>query len=110
MSTVYERIYRVVRQIPLGKVATYGQVARLVGPPCNARIVGWALAALEVHPVDPAVPWQRVINAKGKVSIGNEQRELLEQEGVAFDIHGRIDLTRFGWDGPEGPTPPRPMG
>ena len=96
---MYERIYRVVRQIPAGKVATYGQVAYIVGPPCGPRQVGWALAALRESSVDPPVPWQRVVNSKGKSSIGSEQITLLKKEGVACDDTGRIDLKRFGWDG-----------
>ena len=88
-----------VRRIPAGKVATYGQVAEIVGPPCNARTVGWALAALKSHPVDHPVPWQWVVNAKGTVSTGDHQRKLLEEEGIVFDSRGRIDLTRYGWDG-----------
>jgi len=94
---LYERIYEVVRQIPPGKVATYGQIARIVGPPCDARQVGWALAALKYNPQDRPVPWQRVINAQGKVSTGPYQRELLEEEGIVFDARGQIDLERFGW-------------
>lgn len=100
MDKLYEQIYEVVRQIPWGKVATYGQIARIVGPPCDARTVGWALGALRSNPIDRPVPWQRVINAQGKVSTGYRQQELLEQEGVAFDSKGRMDLDRFGWEGP----------
>jgi methylated-DNA-protein-cysteine methyltransferase-like protein len=93
-----EDIYAVVRQIPRGRVATYGQIAHLVGPSCDARRVGWALAALTETRIDP-VPWQRVVNAKGMSSLGGEQVALLKQEGVAFDARGRIDLRRFGWNG-----------
>lgn len=96
----YEAIYKVVRRIPSGRVATYGQIARLAGLPGRARQVGYALHAL--HDGDP-LPWQRVINARGEVSPRAEpgmeqlQRELLEAEGVVFDERGRIDLTRYGW-------------
>ncbi|MCR4404364.1 MAG: MGMT family protein [Candidatus Acetothermia bacterium] len=100
MDKLYEQIYQVVRQIPFGRVATYGQIARLAGPPCDARIVGWALGSLRYNPIDRPVPWQRVINAQGKVSTGYRQQELLEQEGVVFDCHGQTDLARFGWAGP----------
>ena len=99
MSESYERIYRVVRRIPRGRVATYGQVARLAGLSNHARLVGYALHALAREDV----PWQRVINARGEVSRRGVdgpdelQRELLEDEGVAFDLRGRIDLSRFGW-------------
>jgi len=94
-----EEIYAAVRQIPRGKVATYGQIAHLVGPACDARRVGWALAALGEAHADPPVPWQRVVNAKGMSSLGGEQVTLLEHEGVVFDARGRIDLHRFGWNG-----------
>jgi methylated-DNA-protein-cysteine methyltransferase-like protein len=96
---LYEDIYAVVSQIPCGRVATYGQVARITGR-CSARMVGYALSALNVG---SDVPWQRVINARGKISphgdgIGTVlQRQLLESEGVVFLPDGRIDLDRFGW-------------
>ena len=97
----YERIYAVVRQIPEGRVATYGQVASLAGLPGHARQVGYALHALKEG---SEVPWQRVINAKGEVSLraeagwDNFQRHLLEEEGVAFDERGRVDLERERWE------------
>jgi len=97
-DSLYERIYHVVRQIPAGKVATYGQVAYLVGPPCTPRRVGWALAALRTHLVEPPVPWQRVVNAKGTSSVGSDQIALLKEEGVTSDDDRRIDLDRFGWN------------
>lgn len=96
---LYERIYATVRQIPAGRVATYGQVARLVGG-CSAQMIGFALAAL---PDGSDVPWQRVINAKGKISprgigFGSMiQRTLLEDEGVIFTVDGTVDLDTFGW-------------
>lgn len=102
---LYERIYEMVRRIPPGRVTTYGRIAALVGG-CTARMVGYAMAALK-RGTAPDVPWQRVINAKGKVSvhgdgIGNAiQRDILEQEGVVFDTDGRVDFERFGWLGPE---------
>lgn len=98
----YARIYAVVRRIPLGRVATYGQVACLAGFPRHARLVGYALHAL---PGDSGVPWQRVINAKGEVSLralpGWEglQVRLLEGEGVRFDARGRVSLARYQWRG-----------
>ena len=99
---LYERVYTVVRLILSGQVATYGQVAAVVGPPCDAREVGGAMAALRYQGVDRPVPWQRVINAQGKVSTqGLEQQRLLEEEGVVFDGEGRTDLGRFGWQGPD---------
>ena len=98
-ASSYERIYAVVRRIPKGRVATYGQIARVAGLPGHARQVGYALAALSSA---TAVPWQRVVNAAGAISLrsstgGTTQRILLEREGVAFDAAGRIDLRRFGW-------------
>ncbi|MEM8931521.1 MAG: MGMT family protein [Acidobacteriota bacterium] len=98
-SQTRDRIYDVVRQIPVGRVATYGQVAQLAGLPGHARQVGYALHDAR----DPELPWQRVINAKGEVSRrsepGNEhlQRTILEAEGVLFDPRGRVDLKRYRW-------------
>lgn len=96
--------YRVVRRIPRGRVATYGQVALAAGRPHGARQVGYALAALRGAAHD--VPWQRVLGARGRgtaaISIldavgAGVQRELLEREGIAFDERGRVSLERFGW-------------
>ena len=99
-NTPYGRIYATVRQIPYGQVATYGQIARLVGR-CSARMVGYAMAGLSF---DSDVPWHRVINHRGRISpragIGSElQRQRLEQEGVWFGPDGSIDLGKFRWDG-----------
>ena len=97
----WQRIYAVVRRIPRGRVATYGQVAEQAGLPGHARQVGYALHALPAH---SSVPWQRVVNAKGEISLrggaagsGLPQRFRLEAEGVRFDERGRISLERFGW-------------
>jgi methylated-DNA-protein-cysteine methyltransferase-like protein len=98
-NSLYERIYEVVGRIPAGRVATYGQVARLAGLPKGARQVGYAMAALGRGAPRPEVPWHRVVNAKGESSIGGEQITRLEAEGVSFDERGRIDLKRFGWAG-----------
>lgn len=100
-QTLYDRIYTVVRQIPHGQVATYGQVAMVVGPPLTARQVGEAMAALRDGYPGPPVPWQRVINAQGTVSTGRHQQQLLEHEGVVFNAKGATDLRRFGWQGPD---------
>jgi methylated-DNA-protein-cysteine methyltransferase-like protein len=100
-KTLYDRIYEVVRHIPPGRVATYGQVATVVGPPVTARQVGDALAALRDGSLEPPVPWQRVINAQGQVSTGRHQQQRLEQEGVIFNAKGCTDLRRFGWQGPD---------
>jgi methylated-DNA-protein-cysteine methyltransferase-like protein len=100
---LYEQIYLVIKQIPPGKVATYGQIAEIVGG-CTARMVGYALAALSNN---SAVPWQRVINRLGKISPRGDglssslQRQLLEAEGVRFDAQGRVDFNEFGWSGPD---------
>jgi methylated-DNA-protein-cysteine methyltransferase-like protein len=96
---LYERIYAVVRQIPAGKVASYGQIAQITGG-CTARMVGYAMAAT---PENSGVPWHRVINAQGKISLRADsfgsrlQEQLLKDEGVEFDAQGRVDLERFGW-------------
>ena len=96
----YQKIYDVVRRIPAGAVATYGQIARLAGLPGHARQVGYALHALRDG---TDVPWHRVINARGEVSPRAEpdwatyQRQLLEDEGVEFDAAGRVDLAAAGW-------------
>jgi methylated-DNA-protein-cysteine methyltransferase-like protein len=100
---LYQQIYIVVEQIPHGKVATYGQIAEIVGG-CTARMVGYALAALHF---DSGVPWQRVINRQGKISPRSDgpgsalQRQLLEAEGVRFDDQGRVYFDEFGWSGPD---------
>ena len=99
---VHKRIYAVVRQVPVGKVATYGQIAHIVGG-ISAQMVGFALAALPVHPEEADVPWQRVVNAQGHISphgagFGSaEQRLLLEEEGVTFTLDGKIDLSIYAW-------------
>ena len=100
-NPLYHRIYEVVRHIPHGRVATYGQVALVVGPQVTAQQVGEAMAALRDDHPEPPVPWQRVINAQGKVSTGRHQQQLLEQEGIVFNVKGSTDLRRFGWQGPD---------
>ncbi len=97
----YARIYAVVRRVPKGRVTTYGNVARIAGLPGHARQVGYALSAL---PKGTSVPWHRVINAQGKLSLerdgrssGTTQRILLVGEGVTVNAGGRVSLARFGW-------------
>lgn len=95
--SAYARIYAIVRQIPRGRVCTYGHIAQVAG--CRgARQVGYALHALKDG---TAVPWQRVVNARGAISLpgssGITQRLRLEREGVRFNAGGAIDLERFGW-------------
>jgi methylated-DNA-protein-cysteine methyltransferase related protein len=103
-NTFFEQVYRAVRRIPAGQVATYGQIARILGAPRAARTVGWALHDL---PEGSDVPWQRVVNARGSISLESRgmgraiQRALLEEEGVHFDPEGRIDLAVYGWEGPD---------
>jgi methylated-DNA-protein-cysteine methyltransferase related protein len=100
MSPTYTRMYAVVRRIPRGRVATYGQVAELAGLPGHARQVGYALHAL---PAGTTVPWHRVLNAAGALSLRREpgaeltQRLLLEREGIRFDARGRVNLARVRW-------------
>ena len=104
----FQTVWKIVRLIPSGKVSAYGQIAAYIPAPPGvppedftanrARWVGYAMAA---SPSD--VPWQRVVNAQGKISTrrgAETQRKLLEAEGVEFDARERIDLTRFGWEGP----------
>lgn len=96
-----QRIYAVVRRVPRGKVATYGQIAELAGLEGQARQVGYAMAAV---PSSSAVPWHRIINAQGRVSVRSAgsgstiiQQQLLEREGVLFDGGGRVSLSRYRW-------------
>jgi len=102
-ESTYDRIYAVVRKIPRGKVSTYGRVAEIAGLGRAARQVGYAMAALPDH---TTVPWHRVVNAQGRISLRRgtggdlEQHFRLEAEGVVFDVSGRISLERFGWSGP----------
>jgi len=100
----FEPFYRVVRRIPRGRVATYGQVAALAGRPRGARLAGYALSALRGTAHD--VPWQRVLGARGAGKAGVSlkdpmgaavQLELLAGEGVPFDARGRVDLATCGW-------------
>jgi methylated-DNA-protein-cysteine methyltransferase-like protein len=105
------QVWEIVRQIPPGKVATYGQIASLIHPPGDmnikdykafgARWVGGAMAGCPA-----GVPWHRVINAQGKISLRRgggyiQQRQLLEEEGVVFDARERINLSQYGWSGPD---------
>jgi len=107
-NSFYEQVYAVVRRIPAGKVTSYGRVAQLLGRSNAARAVGYALNALRDKPADPdfdPVPWQRVINAQGRISIVNqehsaqEQASLLRAEGVEVSEDLRIDFERYLWGG-----------
>lgn len=102
-SALYQRIDAMVKRIPGGKLATYGQIAKLVGG-CGARQVGYAMASLD-DATD--VPWQRVINSQGRISARDAgeghtlQRIILEEEGITFNDQGKTSLELFRWRGPE---------
>ncbi len=100
---LFQQVYTFVQKIPRGRVCSYGQVARGLGLAQGGRQVGWALRALAEG---SRVPWYRVINSRGEVSLpgraGDLQRALLRAEGVFFDSQGRIDLAAFGWKPEEG--------
>ena len=103
-SDLYKQIYALIKQIPEGKVATYGQLASYLRRG-SARQVGFALAAT---PSGCDIPWQRVINAKGEISErsadgegASEQKRLLLAEGVVFNASGKVDFSRCGWEGPD---------
>ena len=110
----YPRIYAVVKRIPRGRVATYGQVAALAGMRGHARLVGYALHSL---PEGHDVPWHRVINAQGRISLrtglgdwGDYQQHLLQREGVCFDPTGRIPLAEYQWKPEASPSSGRRSG
>jgi len=94
-----ERVYEIVRQIPRGRVMTYGQIAGILGEGYTPRTVGYVMHAAETE----GVPWQRVINSQGKCSTGrmtipvNLQQSMLEQEGVEFNEKGKCDLGKYEW-------------
>lgn len=96
----FDRVYEIVVKIPKGKVMTYSQIAKILGNPKNARIVGWAL---HVNPDNSVIPCHRVVNVKGMVSSGfafggsTIQREMLQTEGIIFDNSGKINLEKYGW-------------
>ncbi len=103
------QVWEIVRQVPPGRVTTYGQIAKMIPPPGDMpqrsydafgpRWVGGAMAACPVE-----VPWQRVINSQGRVSPRpgmEDQCRLLEEEGVEFNEAGKVDFARYGWNGPD---------
>ncbi len=107
-SSFYEQVYAVVRRIPRGQVSSYGRIAAMLGRPRAARAVGYALNALGDKRDDPAyqnIPWQRVVNSQGRISIvnreksANRQAELLREEGVDVSEELKIDLDVFLWEG-----------
>lgn len=102
-ARLYHRIYNLVKQIPAGQVATYGQIAKMVGQ-CGPRQVGYAMSQV---PADLEIPWHRVINSQGRISVrkqgGEDPRQvmLLKKEGIIFDKSGKIDFTEYAWFGPD---------
>ena len=104
MENFYQRVYEMVRQIPYGRVMTYGQIAVLLGKPTASRAVGYALHRT---PAGQRIPWQRVINSQGKISprgAGDKlhepplQRVLLESEGIKFNAQGKIRFEQYLWE------------
>ncbi|HEX2993591.1 MAG TPA: MGMT family protein [Anaerolineales bacterium] len=110
----YEQVWQLVRQIPQGKVASYGQIALLIPPPAGVEFDSykafsprWVGGAMAACPDD--VPWQRVINSQGKISArpgAERQRELLEEEGVEF-TKDKVDMKKYGWKGPNEADEPK---
>ena len=100
----YDQVYQMVRQIPKGRVASYGQIALLCGNPKASRAVGWAL---HLNREPGVIPCHRVVNAAGRLAPGfafggqDEQRRLLESEGVAVSPEGFVEMKRYAWYGPE---------
>jgi methylated-DNA-protein-cysteine methyltransferase related protein len=105
-KTYRERVYRIVREIPSGRVMTYGQIAEILGEGYTARTVGYVMHAADSEDI----PWQRVINSQGGCSTGkillpyNVQQKMLEDEGVIFSEKGKCDLEKYRWF-PEGYEP-----
>lgn len=97
-GNLYQRVYALLATVPAGRVVTYGELARGLGMPRGARIVGWAMRTCP-----EGLPWHRVVNARGEISqrgIGEGealQRALLEDEGVHLSLDGRIDMQTYGW-------------
>ena len=110
----YEQVWTLVRKIPRGKVATYGQIALMLPPPNGVEIDAykafaprWVGGAMAACPDD--VPWQRVINSQGKISErpgAERQRQLLEEEGVIF-VKDKVDLKKYGWNGKDDSVEPK---
>ena len=108
----FETVWLIVKQIPEGVVSSYGQIATMIPPipevtPDEYKSLSprWVGAAMRNVPHGQSIPWQRVINSQGKISLpgasGAQQRTLLEAEGVEFDEKGKVDLAKFGWQGPD---------
>jgi methylated-DNA-protein-cysteine methyltransferase-like protein len=115
LQDYHSKVWDLVRQIPYGKVSTYGQIALMIPPPAGVEFETykafgprWVGSAMAACPDD--VPWQRVINSKGEISErpgAQKQKELLLEEGVVFNDKGRIDLKKYGWKGPGEEAEPR---
>lgn len=105
-KTYREKVYEIVREIPTGKVMTYGQIAEILGAGYTARTIGYVMHAADTE----NVPWQRVINSQGSCSTDklllphNIQQKILEDEGVIFSEKGKCDLDKYRWF-PEGFEP-----
>lgn len=128
-KTFFETVWEIVREIPAGTVSSYGQIASMIPPdsdmePASMKRLAprWVGTALRKTPRGKAIPWHRVINSRGAISFAagsppaDEQRRLLEMEGVEFDSRGRVDLRRYAWKGPDEAflrrrrlLPPRPL-
>ncbi|MCY4464589.1 MAG: MGMT family protein [Chloroflexi bacterium] len=125
----FATVWDIVRQIPPGRVSSYGQIASMIPPtdyadPETMRRLAprWVGTAMRKSPQGAAIPWQRVINSQGRISFppdspqAAEQQRLLESEGIRFDRSGKVDLQRYGWQGPPEAylqdqflLPPRPL-
>ncbi|MDQ7026978.1 MAG: MGMT family protein [Anaerolineae bacterium] len=108
----FETVWLIVKQIPEGVVSSYGQIATMIPPmpevtPDDYKRLSprWVGTAMRKSPDGQSIPWQRVMNSQGKISLsgvtGDTQRRLLEAEGVKFDAKGKVDLATFGWQGPD---------
>ena len=100
MSSFFQDVYKIVAQVPNGKVTSYGQIARMLGKPRGARVVGWAMRCCP-----EALPWQRVVMADGSITGGEYseiRRALLEEEGVVFLVDGKVDMDECGWEMSDG--------